>query len=151
MKRVRNFILDIWLNGIVLYGIFLLTSYAFYQFSPTFLYFRYTSIEPVTEPALISDEYILMRSTLKVNLDGNLYWNDVLRCRDNRGNFTYFSQYDTNAQVVYRGDTKTSEWYYRGDKPAYPAECVVTSTITRKLPFGIEKHQHITSKVFAIR
>ncbi len=150
MTRVKNFILDILLNGVVLYGVYLMFLYAFFSLTPVSWYFTYYSVEPVLVPVEIGSDYILMESSLQVATDGNMYWNDVLRCRQNNGLYTFYSQYDTNAQVVYRGDTRTSQWEYRGQIPNQPSTCRMYSTITRKLPFGIEKQQTITSQQFDI-
>ena len=91
-----------------------------------------------------------MESKLEVLFDGNMYWHDVLRCADGNGFFAYFSQYDTSSELVYSGKQKVSQWYYRGDKPDYPTQCQMYSTITRKLPYGIEKKETIKSRVFQV-
>lgn len=151
MKRILNFIMDIFVNGIVLYGAFLIFSFGFYSFSPTDWYFTYSSVEPVASPVEIDSDYILMESTLEVLIDGNLRWNDVLRCRQLDGLFTFYSQYDTSADMVYRGAERKTQWEYRGYIPDNPSVCRMDSTITRVLPFGIEKQQTLSSKEFIIQ
>lgn len=151
MKRALEFLFDIFTNGVILYGGYLLFSYAIYSLSPVSWYFQYSSVEPVTVPIEIGANFILMESRLKVNTDGNMTWNDVLRCHQDNGLFTFFSNYDSNAEIVYKGDERLVQWYYRGKLPTQPSHCRLDSTITRELPFGISKQQTISSKVFEIK
>lgn len=151
LQRCSNFIFDVILNGMVIYGVVLVGASIFYYFSPSSLYFNYSSVEPVTTPIEIGSDYILMESTLEVRVDGNLYWNDVLRCIDQNMRFTYFSQQDTSSQVVYSGPERTSQWYYRGEIPEYSTTCQIRSVIRRKLPFGIEKQQVLNSSYFQVK
>ena len=133
--------------------LFFVLKFSFLYFSPTEWYFEYTSVEPFSVPALISDEYIEMQSTLRVDREGNLNWNDVLRCVDTgTGHFSYVGEYNTSSATVVETDGLTfSRWRYRGEMPDVATFCRVDSTITRELPFGVKKKQFIQSSVFPVQ
>jgi hypothetical protein len=150
MKRVGLMIFDTLLNGVVLYGVFLLLFYGFLSVMPTSFWFTYHSVEPATIPAEINKDYIAMRSTLTVRQEVNMNWNDVLRCKSPTGMWSFYSQYDSSAQTITVGENKVSEWKWRGIMPQTPALCRVDSTITTNLSMGVEKKQFIQSQEFLI-
>lgn len=150
MIRTANFIVNLILNGVFLYSVYLMILFAFFWFSPTSWYFQYFSVEPVAKPVEIGSDFILMESDLRVVTDGNLRWNDVLRCSQTNGIFTFFSNYDTEADMVFRTERRATQWEYRGELPTEESTCRMYSTITRELPFGIQKQQVITSETFDI-
>ena len=150
MKRIGLMIFDILLNGVVLYGAFLLLFYAFLNVMPTSFWFTYHSVEPATIPAEITKDHIAMRSTLTVRQEVNMSWNDVLRCKSPTNMWSFYSQYDSNAQTITVGENKVSEWKWRGVMPQTPALCRIDSTITTKLSMGVEKKQFIQSQEFMI-
>lgn len=150
-KRTTNFILDLILNGIVLYGLFLLVLYILYSLLPTQIFFTYASVEPSSNPTTITENYIEMESTFSINIAGNMHWHDILRCVENDSLKNLFlSDFISNAPEVRVTETKTVHWRYYGDLPNVPATCYMTSSITRKLPFNIQKTQIITSSNFEI-
>jgi hypothetical protein len=149
MNRVIYFILNILFSGALLYGLFLFTLYAAYSLTPTSFWFHYDSVEPYSVPVDITKDYILMQSNLTVSQTTNLNLNDVLRCFNN-GHWSYYSQYDSNAETILIGKDKVSVWKWRGTMPQTPALCRMDSTITTKLPMGIEKTQFIKSQEFMI-
>ena len=151
-RPVKHILADFIFNGTVGVCLFFLFKFTFIYFTPTSWYFEYTSVEPFSVPALIADEYIEMQSTLLVERDGALQWNDVLRCfNQENNNFNYVGEYNTRSATVLETDgVVLSRWRYRGEMPTEPSFCRIDSTITRKLQFGIEKKQFIQSSVFRV-
>ena len=151
MIRVKNYIIDFIFNGLFLTCLFFLVKFTFLYFSPTSLFFEYSSVEPVTVPVNIGQDYIEMQSELINRQIGNMEWNDVLRCRNHEGTFSYIGQWDTNAEtVIVSDDFYYSTWTYRGEMPTNSGICRIDSTITRNLSFGIQKTQFIQSALFRI-
>lgn len=151
MKRVKEYVINLVANGAVGMTAYLFLKFLFLYFSPANWYFYYDSVEPVTNPSYISDEYIEMRSTLRVNLTGNIIWNDVLRCIDGGGQFSYVGQSDTSAANIKTSDGfYESIWKYRGEMPDSKNICRMDSTITRELPYGITKKQFVQSSIFVV-
>lgn len=148
IKRTAELFVDIVLNGLFLYGVFLAATYLFYTALPQTVFFKYDSVEPVSTPITIGSNYILMESQMAVSISGSLKWHDVLACKLDGKNFTYFSQQDTHAVVVYNEDTYAKQWLYRGPLPDFETTCQMESTITRTLPLGVEKTQNIISEPF---
>jgi hypothetical protein len=151
-RDLSHITVDFVFNGAVGLVVFFIFKYAFLVFTPTTWYFEYTSVEPFSVPAFISDEYIEMQSTLQVDQAGELDWNDVLRCLSSDSNrFDYVGEYNTRSATVAETDgVVVSRWRYRGEMPTEPAYCRIDSTITRHLPYGIEKQQFIQSSVFKV-
>ena len=151
-NRAAEYTRDFVFNGVLFLTLFFLAKFSFLYFSPTIWYFEYTAVEPFTVPAFISDEYIEMQSTLRVDREGELAWNDVLRCvNDNNGRFDYVGEYNTkSATVIETNGLEVSRWRYRGEMPDQPTFCRMDSTITRQLQFGIVKKQFIQSSVFPV-
>lgn len=148
MKRVSLFILDIALNGFVFYGLFLVLSFMFYSIVPTSFLYSYSSVEPKQDTYQIGVDKLTIISKLDVYYQGNMAWNDVLRCIGDTGYLDFFSQYNSNADNVSAGLDKTSNWIYRGVLPDSPTTCRMYSSITRTLPMGVEKQQDVVSKEF---
>ena len=151
-RPLSEILIDFVFNGALGLLLFFLFKFTFIYFSPTEWYFEYSSVEPFTIPALISDEYIEMQSTLIVSQQGELRWNDVLRCLNKQTNFfEYVGEYDTrSATVQVTEGVEVSRWRYRGEMPDKPSFCRIDSTISRELQFGIVKEQFIQSNVFKI-
>lgn len=147
-KRTSVLAVDIILNGLFLYGVFLAASFIFYSVLPTSVFFNYTAVDPVSVPVSIGSNYILMESQMEVSISGNLSWHDVLSCKLDGENFTYFSQQDTKALMVYEDSPFAKQWLYRGPLPDFETTCQMESTIIRELPMGVEKVQHIVSEPF---
>lgn len=144
---------DFIFNGFLGLGIYFAFLFVFTWFSPTTWYFEYSSVEPVSVPVSINNDFIEMESTLVVTQSGELEWNDVLRCLNRQtGTFSYVGEYNTRAATVEITDgISVSRWEYRGEMPNEPALCRIDSTITRHLDFGIKKKQFIQSSVFNIK
>lgn len=151
-ERTVHYLRDFIFNGMFFLALFFFAKFTVIYFTPTSWYFEYTSVEPFTVPAFISDEYIEMQSTLRVDREGNLEWNDVLRCiTDNSGRFDYIGEYNTRSATVVETDgIEVSRWRYRGEMPDRATFCRMDSTVTRELQFGITKRQFIQSSVFRI-
>ena len=151
-SRTFEYVRDFIFNGVLFLSLFFFAKYCYLYFSPTDWYFEYTAVEPFSVPAFISDEYIEMQSTLRVDRSGNLNWNDVLRCVDTEtGNFNYVGEYNTKSATVVQTDgLEFSRWRYRGEMPDQATFCRMDSTITRELQFGIVKKQFIQSSVFPV-
>lgn len=146
--RTKNFLLDIAVNGLVLYGVFLMLSFAFYTFIPASWLFDYSSVSFVEH----HDDELLMTSVLSIRIGGNMSWNDVLRCREVGGDrFVYYSQMDTSSEhVLTSGNDTVVTWFYRAPLPQDIRECRIDSVITRELPFGVKKQQFLSSEVFIL-
>lgn len=151
-ERIFHYIRDFVFNGVLFLALFFFAKFTVLYFTPTSWYFEYTSVEPFTVPAYISNDYIEMQSTLRVDRAGSLEWNDVLRCvTDNSGRFDYVGEYNTKSATVVETDgLELSVWRYRGELPDQPTYCRMYSTISRELQFGITKKQFIQSSVFKV-
>lgn len=151
-RNIKEIVVDFVFNGALGLFVFYLLQYTFLLVTPTSWYFDYSSVEPYTVPAYISNEYIEMQSTLQIDRDGEMEWNDVLRCiSPSTGYFNYVGEYNTRSAFALSTDgVVKSKWQYRGKMPQSPALCRMDSTITRHLQFGIKKQQFIQSSVFKI-
>jgi len=152
-RSLHEVVADFIFNGILGLTLYFVLTFTFLWFSPTSWYFEYTSVEPFTVPAFIANDYIEMQSTLRVNQDGNLAWNDILRCLNQEtGRFDFVGEHDTRSSTVLETDgIVLSKWKYRGEMPNKPSLCRMDSTITRTLDFGIKKKQFIQSSVFEVK
>jgi len=150
-NRIKHYVLDFLFNGFIGLAIFFVLKFTFFYFSPTDWYFTYSSVEPVAVPVDITQDYILMESTLQNFREGDMMWNDVLRCKGANGRFNYVGEDNTSAATIVVSDGEvTSQWEYNGAMPREASLCRLESTITRHLQFGIEKQQFIQSSLFNI-
>ena len=151
-RPLHEILVDFVFNGLLGLGIFFAFQYIFLYFSPTSWYFEYSSVEPFSIPVSVNSDYIEMQSTLRVEIQGELEWNDVLRCINSDTNrFDYIGEYNTrSANVIETDGIVVSRWNYRGEMPTGVSYCRMDSTITRHLDFGIKKQQFIQSSVFKV-
>ena len=151
-RPLHEVLVDFVFNGLLGLGLFFVLQYAFLYFSPTAWYFEYSSVEPFSIPVSVNGDHIEMQSTLSVAIQGELEWNDVLRCMNTDTNrFDYVGEYNTrSANVIETDGLVVSRWTYRGEMPRNATYCRMDSTITRHLDFGIKKEQFIQSSVFKV-
>ena len=145
MQRVKDYVADFLFNGTIGLAVFFVLKFAYLTFTPTIWYFHYDSVTPVqTQPALVFESVLINKQ------EGNLIWNDVLRCLDQNGEFSYYSQLDTHASTIKSSDDYYSSiWTYTASVPE-KGTCRLDTTVTRDLDFGVSKTQFLTSNTFDI-
>lgn len=121
--------------------------------APTSDYFDYKMIRAESKTISIG-EPLLMFSESVWHVQGDVSWNDILRCDyfDGEG-YVYKSVSNTNA-IQYNperglGVWSVEPWMYDGTLPERESECFVEANVTMNEPeHGVPKHLQIISGPF---
>jgi len=108
---------------------------------PSSKWFTYISMENVS-----ANRDIIMMSKFTKPIQSTLTYNDVLRCDLGKGMVRYSSNLSQSAAAPH--ETKTTLWRYEGRTPSIETVCTMSSDISTKVLFGIEKTASVSSKMF---
>lgn len=119
----------------------LILGYIYVLLLPSPKWFTYLSIENVS-----ANKDIIMVSKFTKPIQTTLTYNDVLRCDMGKGIVRYSSNLSQSAAAPH--ETKTTLWRYEGRTPPVKTVCFMSSDISAKVLFGIEKTASVSSKMF---
>lgn len=151
------------INGIVFAILFsflpIALDYSYLKLLPRSHWFTYEKIEPISETVTAGTTPRFV-SFGEIRKPGQFNWIDVMRCRDEQGDYFYRS-YESSAYIENArtfptitvdpktGQDLTTSWKYGYPVPAEKGvECYLESSIILKLQFGIKKIQQVRSTKF---
>lgn len=148
VNQVGDYCLNLFVNWIVIWGVFVLIQIAFFAFMPSSWWFTYYDVAPKNYIVSVWDE-LTFKSDTKINRVVDMYWNDILMCDVNWVE-QFFSSYDSHKVWVEPHERRSWEWHYAWDVPSFPTTCKLESNIMIKLPFGFSKNQSKMWEQFSI-
>ena len=153
---VAEKVAELLLKGAIAYiatvALFTTLQYSFFRVMPMSYWVEYQAIQAPVTPLELEEPPVFVSHAIGATEKAvNISWNDVLRCNfdDNGDGFKYLSNYESSVtNYIAKEEVRATSWQYNSTVPHKPAICYLDSTITIKLPFGIEKHQRIITDEF---
>lgn len=122
----------------------LIIGYIYVLILPSSKWFTYISMENVS-----ANRDIIMMSKFTKPIQSTLTYNDVLRCDMGKGIVRYSSNLSQSAAAPH--ETKTTLWRYEGRTPSVETVCTMSSDISTRVMFGIEKSASVSSQMFVFK
>lgn len=140
-------------TGLVIMLFWTLWEMIYHRVAPHTWYFNYYDVIPEKSEYKVGED-ICFLSDSEFKKDGEVLWNDILFCENEKGVFTRFSEFNSQNTYIEASERKPVDqlkaWKYRSQTPDYEVECYLISNITWSLPYGIDKKQRVVGQKFLI-
>ena len=149
---IAKYIINIFINGSILFAMWLGIEYSFFRVAPITLWVEYENIRPAKLEFEIGEEMRFI-SNVKIRFSPHIHWNDVLMCEDPKTQI--FVRIDEFESSSIKAENRLPEtdvyWQWNGKLPKSPTTCYLNSQIQLHLPFGITKDDAFNGSVFTIK